>query len=172
MKYWSDEYGSNGVENKLNGGWAMNEYTKFRNKNRGYMKLEAWHKAIELFKLIWKITYVDSKIDFKLRSQIADAAQSVSSNIAEGYSRRSINEYIQFLYTGLASLSETLTRAIGLKETAQISESQFKQIDSLHYEAENKLINLIASLEAKRNAGTWIDHISDDMPSDSNEQHL
>jgi hypothetical protein len=30
----------------------MQEYTKFRNKNRGYMKLEAWHKAIELFKLI------------------------------------------------------------------------------------------------------------------------
>jgi hypothetical protein len=72
----------------------MQEYTKFRNKNRGYMKLGAWHKAIELFKLTWKITFVDCKIDFKLRSQIADSAQSVSANIAEGYSRRSINEYI------------------------------------------------------------------------------
>jgi four helix bundle protein len=130
------------------------------------MKLEAWHKAIELFKLIWKITFVDCKIDFKLRSQIVDSAQSVSANIAEGNSRRSINEYIQFLYTGLASLSETLTRAIGLKETAQISDAQFKQIDTLHYEAESKLINLIASLEIKRADGTWIDHISDSMPPD------
>jgi hypothetical protein len=69
----------------------------------------------------------------------------------------------------LASLSETLTRAIGLKETAQISDAQFKQIDALHYEAENKLINLIASLEVKRAEGTWIDHISDDMPSDQKE---
>jgi four helix bundle protein len=135
------------------------------------MKLEAWQKAIELFKLIWKITFVDCKIDFKLRSQIADAAQSVSSNISEGYSRRSINEYIQFFYTALASLSESLTRAIGLKETAQISESHFKQIDTLHYETENKLINLIASLEAKRDAGTWIDHISDGASVDTNEQN-
>lgn len=149
----------------------MTEYTKFRNKNRGYMKLGTWQKAMELFKLVWKITFVDCKIDFKLRSQIVDAAQSVSSNISEGYSRRSINEYIQFLNTALASLSETLTRAIGLKETAQISESQFKQIDTLHYETENKLINLIASLEAKRDTGTWIDHISDGTPSDANEQN-
>lgn len=80
------------------------------------MKLDVWQKAMELFKLIWKTVYQDNKIDFKLRCQISDAALSVSSNIAEGYSRRSINEYLQFLYIALSSLSETLTRAIGLKD--------------------------------------------------------
>jgi len=100
------------------------------------MKLEVWHKAMELFKLVWKVVYQDNKIDFKLRAQIADAPQSVSSNIAEGYSRRSINEYLQFLYIALSSLSETLTRAIGLKETEQITQDEFKEIDSLHYEVE------------------------------------
>lgn len=65
----------------------MTEYSKFRNKNRGYMKLDVWQKGIELFKLISGIAYSESKIDFKLRAQIADAAQSVSSNIAEGYCR-------------------------------------------------------------------------------------
>jgi four helix bundle protein len=73
------------------------------------MTLRAWHKAIDLYKLVCKIVYTDSKIDFKLRAQIADAAQSVSSNIAESYSRRSINEYIQHIYIALGSLSETLT---------------------------------------------------------------
>ena len=58
-----------------------------------------------------------------------------------------------------------------MKETAQISDSQFKQIDSLHYETENKLINLIASLEAKRDGDTSIDHISDGVLPDSNDQH-
>lgn len=71
----------------------MIEYTRFRNKNRGYMKLRVWHKAVELYKLVCRIVYTDNKIDFKLRAQIADAAQSVSSNISEGYSRRSIHEY-------------------------------------------------------------------------------
>ena len=76
----------------------MAEYTKFRNKNRGYMKLDVWQKFMQLSTLVWRIVYKENSIDFKLRTQIADAAQSVSSNIAEGYSRRSINEYIQFLY--------------------------------------------------------------------------
>jgi len=140
----------------------MSEYTTLRNKNRGYLKLDVWHRAMELYKLVWKTIHVDVKVDYKLRSQIADSAQSVSSNIAEGYSRRSINEYLRFLYISLASLSETLTRVIGLKATGQISESQFQQIDLLHYEVENKLLRLIGSLEKKRDNGTWIDRVSDD----------
>ncbi len=140
----------------------MAEYTKRRNKNRGYMKLEVWQKAMELHKLVWKIVYVEIKLDFKLRAQIADAAQSISSNIAEGYGRRSIHEYIQFLYIASGSLAETLTRAIGLQVTAQISEQQFEKVDTLHYEVENKLLRLIESLEAKRATGTWIDHVADE----------
>ena len=76
----------------------MAEYTRRRNLNRGYMTLGVWHRSIDLYKLIHRIVYVDNRIDFKVRSQIADASQSVSANIAEGYGRRSINEYLQFLY--------------------------------------------------------------------------
>src|SRR5712692_9113828 len=99
-------------------------YTARKNRNRGYMQLEVWHRAVDLFQLVWKITHAHP-IDFKLRNQIGDAAQSVSSNIAEGYGRRSIHEYIQFLYVALGSLAETLTRAIGLKVTEQTSLEEF-----------------------------------------------
>ena len=149
----------------------MSEYTKLRNKNRGYMKLEVWQKALELFKLVCKIVYKDNKIDFKLRSQIADAAQSVSSNISEGYSRRSINEYIQFLYVALASLSETLTRAIGLKETQQIEQEEFRKIDTLHYEVENKLWRLLDRLQEKKDQGTWSNRVSDDQAEYLVQEH-
>jgi four helix bundle protein len=88
----------------------MNYETELRNKNRGYMKLIVWQKAIELFDLVWATVFTENKIDFKLRSQIADAAQSVSANISEGYGRRSLNEYIQFLYYALGSLAETIDR--------------------------------------------------------------
>jgi len=60
-----------------------------------------------------------------------------------------------------ASLSETLTRVIGLKATGQISQFQFQQIDALHYEVENKLLRLIGSVEKKRDNGTGINRISD-----------
>ncbi|RKY85174.1 hypothetical protein DRP98_03415 [candidate division KSB1 bacterium] len=61
-----------------------------------------------------------------------------------------------------ASLSETLTRVIGLKATGQISQSQFQQIDTLHYEVENKLLRLIGSVEKERDNGTGINRISDE----------
>lgn len=142
----------------------MVNYSSRRNKNRGYMKLEVWQKAMELFQLVWKTVYVDCQIDFKLRTQIADAAQSVSANIAEGYSRRSINEYLQFLYVALASLAETLTRTIGLHITQQISDERFQKIDILHFEVENRLLRLIESLEKKRYRGNWTDRIAEEKP--------
>src|SRR6185295_7489903 len=108
------------------------------------------------------MSFVEAQIDFKLRSQFADAAQSVSANISEGYGRRSIKEYIQFLYTALGSLAEALTRAIGLKQTEQISERRFDDFNRLHYEVENRLLRLIEKLESKRDDGDWVARIAED----------
>jgi four helix bundle protein len=140
----------------------MNYETELRNKNRGYMKLIVWQRAMDLFELIWAIAYAENKIDFKLRSQLADAAQSVSANISEGYGRRSLNEYIQFLYYALGSMAETMTRTIGLKQTKQISEARFHDVDALHYEVENRLLRLIENLEQKRGDKDWINRIAED----------
>jgi four helix bundle protein len=136
--------------------------TERRNKNRGYMGLIVWQRAIELFELVWRIAYVESKIDFKLRSQLADAAQSVSANIAEGYGRRSVKEYIQFLYVALGSMAETMTRSVGLARTGQIDQDRFEEIDALHYEVENRLLRLIEKLEQKRDDGDWTARIAED----------
>src|SRR2546423_5942090 len=57
------------------------EYTQRRNLNRGYLKLDVWQHQIS---------------DFKLKSQFADVVQSAPANIAEGYSRRTLAEYLQF----------------------------------------------------------------------------
>ena len=57
-------------------------YTERKNLNRGFMKLEVWNDAMALFKLANDIITRIGVIDFKLKSQILDAAQSISSNIA------------------------------------------------------------------------------------------
>src|SRR5438477_12873932 len=126
----------------------MEQRTELRNKNRGYMNLIVWQRAMDLFQLVWKLSHEKAGIDFKLRSQLADAAQSISANVAEGYGRRSINEYIHFLYIALGSLAETMTRSIGLERIRQITSERFEQFDALHYEVENRLLRLI------REAGT------------------
>jgi four helix bundle protein len=140
----------------------MNYYeTELRNKNRGYMKLIVWQKAIQLFDGVWNIAFKASKIDLKLRSQWADAAQSISANIAEGHWRWSVSEYIQFLYYALGSLAETVTRAVGLKR-AQISSERFQEFDLLHYEVENRLLRLLEKLDQKRDDADWIARIAED----------
>lgn len=141
----------------------MGKYqTQLRNKNRGYMNLIVWQKAMDLFELGWKMAFVEAKIDLRLRSQFADAAQSIAANISEGYGRRSVKEYIQFLYVALGSAGEALTRAIGLNQTRQFSDERFHAFDTLHYEVENRLLRLIEKLEQKRDDEDWIARISED----------
>src|SRR5205823_8797757 len=90
-------------------------------------------------------------------------AQSVSANTSEGYGRRFVTEYIQFLYYALGSMGETMTCAIGLKQTKQISTERFHDFDSLHYdEVENRLLRLIDKLEQKRDDEDWIARIAED----------
>jgi four helix bundle protein len=137
-------------------------YTKRRNLNRGYMKLEVWQRAMDLFELTFRLR---SRVaDLKLRSQFTDSVQSISANVAEGYGRRSLPEYLQFLYTAKGSMGEALTRACGLWRAKSISDSQFEEFDALHYEVENKLLGLIHSMENKRGTDTWLDFLPEQEP--------
>jgi four helix bundle protein len=136
--------------------------TQRKNLNRGFMSLDVWQRAMDLFVLVYELA--QQIPDFKLRSQLADAAQSVSSNIAEGYGRRSLPEYIQYLYIAKGSLAETLTRAIGATKVRLIDEQQFEFFDALHYEVENKLLNLIKALETKGAASNWQTHLPNEQP--------
>jgi four helix bundle protein len=126
------------------------------------MNLIVWQKAMDLFELAWKMAFVEAKIDFKLRAQFADAAQSIAANISEGYGRRSVKEYIQFLYVALGSAGEAMTRAIGLEQTKQLPDKRFQEFNALHYEIENRLLRLIEKLEQKRDDEDWIARISED----------
>ncbi len=133
----------------------MKEYTERKNLNRGYLKLDVWNDAIVLFGLTYNLVSIISNIDYKLKAQIVDSAQSISANIAEGYGRKSINEYLHFLNISLGFSAELLTRIIGLKEVDLINENSLESFDKKHYEVENKLLALIKSLQAKQKNDSW-----------------
>ena len=135
----------------------MAEYTRRRNVNRGFMKLDVWIEAVAQFKEICSLLEDIGPVDFKLRSQILNCAQSISANIAEGYSRRSIKEYLQFLNIALGSSGELMTRMIGFKTIGAVSDRSFEEFDVRHYSVENKLIALTKSLQLKKREGTWIE---------------
>jgi four helix bundle protein len=80
-----------------------------RNKNRGYQQLRVWQQAIELYVQVSKVFRTFPYALAKIAAQNIASADSVHRNIAEGYCRRSVKEYLQHLYVALGSLGETVS---------------------------------------------------------------
>ena len=71
----------------------------------GYENLDVWKKSIILVTDIYKLVKLLPKEEtYALSDQIRRSAVSVPSNIAEGSSRNSKKEFVQFLYISLGSL--------------------------------------------------------------------
>ena len=76
-----------------------------------------WKRGIQLSVNCYRLTEKFPKSElYGLTSQIRRASVSVPSNIAEGYGRRTKNEYIHFLHIALGSLRELDTQLIIAKE--------------------------------------------------------
>ncbi len=91
--------------------------------------------------------------------QAIASSDSVHRNIAEGYCRRSIHEYLNYLNIALGSLGESISGLHAYRKAKQISEEDFEKLDSLGYKIENGLLRLVESLEQKREQGDWIDRL-------------
>ncbi|HCN78579.1 MAG TPA: hypothetical protein DIT13_15465 [Verrucomicrobiales bacterium] len=126
-----------------------------RNKNCGYQQLLVWQDAAELYGLAWVAVRGWPFELKKLASQSMASSDSVHRNIAEGYCRRTIREYLQHLNIALGSLGETLSGFIAYSRNGQIDSATFEQLDTLIFRLENRLLKLVESLEHKRNANEW-----------------
>jgi four helix bundle protein len=89
--------------------------------------------------------------------QAIASADSVHRNIAEGYCRRSIHEYLNYLNIALGSLGESVSGLHAYRKAEQFGEDDFEKLDSMGYKLENGLLKLVESLERKREGGDWID---------------
>lgn len=84
---------------------------------KSYKELIVWQKSVNLVKEIYKISNQFPKAEvYGLSSQMQRAAISIPSNIAEGYSRKNLKEYIHFLHLSYGSSSELETQLIIAKE--------------------------------------------------------
>ncbi len=130
-----------------------------KNRNRGYKKLTVWNDAIHYYVITCEV-FRPFPYDLKrVASQQIASADSVHRNIAEGYCRRSIKEYLNFLNIALGSLGESVSGLFAFAKSKQISKEPFEKLDSLAYKLENGLLRLVVSLEKKRDRGGWIDSL-------------
>ena len=130
-----------------------------KNKNRGYQKLRVWTDAIDYYEQTCNVFRGFPYELKRIASQAISSRDSVHRNIAEGYCRRSIHEYLNFLNIALGSLGESVSGLHAYRKVKQITEDEFERLDSLAYKLENGLIKLVESLEKKREHGEWTDHL-------------
>ncbi len=131
-----------------------------KNINRGFMQLRVWNDAIDLYVLTCKFLIRFPYELKKTAGNCIDSLLSISRNIAEGYSRKSIREYLNFLNIALGSSGEYYSCIFGFNKANQLTIEEFKQLDDLHYKTENELIQLIKSLQKKMKEGNWEDTFS------------
>lgn len=78
-----------------------------------FKDLLVWQKSIDFVTEVYRTTEAFPKNEFYgLMSQIRRAAVSIPSNIAEGNSRRSKPDYLQFLKISRGSCAEVETQLI------------------------------------------------------------
>lgn len=128
-----------------------------RNINRGYMKLTVWQDAIAFYV---HTVAVFRNWPYEMRRVAAQQIAGVDSihrNIAEGYGRKSLKEYLQFLNFAPSSAAESVSGLHAYRASGQLTEHEFEAMDAEVYKIENGLKRLIASLQKKQREGIWQD---------------
>ncbi len=100
-----------------------------------FEELECWKEARQLVNMVYEAVKdnMNFQKDFRLNSQIRGAAVSTMSNIAEGFSRRSNKEFVQFLFISKSSATEVQSEAYVALDQKYINQEAF---DGIYNQAE------------------------------------
>lgn len=129
-------------------------YTVFNMENtlkiKSFTDLCTWKEAHKLVIAIYNITKNFPKEEmYSLIDQMRRCAISISSNIAEGFSRQSKKEKIQFYYTSKGSLTELQNQLLVAKDVGYINKNNFTTIANQTMLVYKLLNGLIKSADNK-----------------------
>ena len=98
-------------------------------KIKSFTDLNAWKESHKLILMIYKETKQFPKEElFGLVSQMRRCAVSITSNIAEGFSRQSYKEKTQFYSISHGSLTELQNQLLISKDVGFISKERFEEL--------------------------------------------
>jgi len=118
------------------------------NKIKSFTDLIAWQKAHQLVLKIYKVVSNFPKEEiYGLSSQLKRAIISVSSNLAEGFSRKTNNDKIQFYHIALGSLTETQNLIFIAYDLKFIDRKVFNDLANNTIEISKLINSLIKSLK-------------------------
>ena len=114
---------------------------------KSYKDLIGYQKGYNLSLQIYKVTK-DYPYDerFGLISQMRRSAVSIACNIAEGYGRKNVKEYVQFLYVAYGSCCELETLISLSRDLGLLDSENYSKVYELQEEVSKILNGLIKSL--------------------------
>lgn len=104
----------------------MNNESRIK-KIKSFTDLNVWKESHALVLQVYKLTSNFPKEEtFVLVSQMRRCVVSVSSNIAEGFSRQSFKEKVQFYSMSLGSITELQNQLLIARDLGFITSEDFK----------------------------------------------
>ena len=98
-------------------------------KIRSFTDLNAWREGHKLALMVYKATDTFPKKEtFSLVDQMRRCAVSITSNIAEGFSRRGRKEKIQFYSMSLGSLTELQNQILIARDVGYLENNLVKNL--------------------------------------------
>lgn len=120
-------------------------------KIQAFTDLYAWKEGHKLVLWIYQITdRFPRKETFGLTSQMRRSAVSITSNLAEGFSRRGVKEKIQFYSMALGSLTELQNQIIVAKDVKYFNVRSYNKLNDQTVVV-HKLINGLIKGTKSRN---------------------
>jgi four helix bundle protein len=115
----------------------------------GYRDLQVWRQALDWAEAVYRATNSwPSDELFGLTSQVRRAAVSVASNLAEGASRRTPGEFLQFIGIARGSLAEAETQLLLSARLSYTSEEALRTLLSQADEISRMLAGLKKSISS------------------------
>jgi four helix bundle protein len=118
-------------------------------KINNYRDLIVWQKAMDLCEMLYKATVSFPKEEvYGITAQMRRCAVSIASNIAEGHSRNTKGEYIQFIGISKGSLSELETQIILANRLGYCKAAEKENLLSLCSEVGKMLVSIQIKLKS------------------------
>lgn len=115
-----------------------------------YRDLFVWQKSMNLVTIVYQTTKTFPKDEkYGLISQTRRCAVSIPSNIAEGYGRKSKDDYTRFLRIAISSLYELQTQIEIAFNLKYLLKDEFQEVYELGKEIERMLSSLCRKIGFK-----------------------
>lgn len=118
-------------------------------KIKDFTDLYTWKEAHELVVLIYKTVKSFPKEEiYSLVDQMKRSAVSISSNIAEGFSRQSKKEKMQFYFISKGSLTELQNQLMVSRDVEYINQKMFSDLNDKVVRVHKLLNGLLKTAES------------------------